>query len=167
MNHITVFLIGAVVLIGSLQACGPDEEELRQQQIAEEQARQDSIKQAMEAEREQMRQDELEQQAREESMAEEVDSPPIEYNPDGRFTVQVQSWRSREKAEKQAKIWQDRGFSHAYIVQFGIEEMGDIWFRVRLGNVSTLEMANRLKERIQNEHNTEAWIDMANTTRNN
>lgn len=163
MNHLTGFLIIAVTVLGVLHACGPDEEELRQQELAEEQARQDSLERAEEAELRQMQQDEMEQQSSEERMEEdEEDSWQIDYNPDGSFTVQVQSWRSRVKAEERADMWKGHGFDHAYVVEYGDDETGDVWFRVRLGNVSSFDMATRLQEKLKAEHNTDSWIDTAN-----
>src|SRR5690554_1107182 len=108
MKKLILYLITAGLSIVVLHACGPGEEELRQQREAEEQARLDSLEQAWEMEMEEMRQDSIEQAlqeslARSESAAETAvsgeeptDAPAeiITFNEDGNYTVQVRSWRS-------------------------------------------------------------------------
>lgn len=137
-----------------LQACGPSEEELRQQQIA----RQDSLRQVYQAQMEQMRLDSL-RQAEEESIApEEEDDSEIEFTETGRFTVQIESWRSKEKADAQAQRWIERGHSRAYVMKFGNEDSGDVWYRVRMGRFDSREMAEKFKAKLARDYNKESWI---------
>lgn len=149
--------------------CGPSQEELQRQQEQEQQARLDSLEQVWEEEMEQMRQDSLAQVEQErlereaaESEAEEEEaeeeSLEITWQTNGAFTVQVRSWRSQERAQEHANHWIDRGYPHAYVVKHGDETVGDVWFRVRLGNVGSYAMAKRLQEKIQKEHRTQSWI---------
>lgn len=166
MKDFFTFTLTALLAIFLIQACGPSEEELQQQAEAQRQAEQDSLEQAWEAEMEQMRQDSIEQ-ARQDSIAraeaeaeasEREETAAVTYDPDGSFTIQVRSWRSEERAEEHANQWRERGFEHVYIEEFGDESVGDVWFRVRLGNVSSHEMASKLQEKVKNEYNADAWI---------
>jgi hypothetical protein len=56
--------------------------------------------------------------------------------------------------------WVDRGYEKAYVVKYGNEETGDVWFRVRLGHLATKDMANKLKDKLQREYNEPSWISM-------
>ncbi|MEX1011030.1 MAG: SPOR domain-containing protein [Balneolaceae bacterium] len=172
MKSIITLSATFILAFAILQACGPSEEELRQQELQRQQAVQDSLQQVWDAEMEQILQDSLEQ-ARLDSLSEleemaaeeeeEVEATPqpisIEYSQDGPLTVQVRSWRSEEHARAQAERWKDRGFPDAYVVKYGNEDSGDVWFRVRVGNVDTRSMARQLQEKLLNEYNTESWID--------
>lgn len=158
------------MLILFVVSCGPSQEEIQQQQEAEQQARLDSLERVWEEEVEQMRQDSLaqaeqerlEQQAAEDEEDQETESGEerleISWQSNGAFTVQVRSWRSEERAQEHADNWKERGYSDAYIVKHGDESVGDVWFRVRLGNVGTYSMAKRLQEKVQREHGTTSWI---------
>ncbi len=168
MKDFFTFTLTALLAIFLIQACGPSEEEVQQQAEAQRQAEQDSLEHVWEAEMEQMRQDSIEQ-ARQDSIAraeeeaeaserEREETAVITYDPDGSFTIQVRSWRSEERAEEHANQWRERGFEHVYIEEFGDESVGDVWFRVRLGNVSTHEMASRLQEKVKNEYDADAWV---------
>lgn len=171
MKQIVIYVITACLTIALLNACGPSEEELRQQAEAERQAQQDSLERVWEAEMEQMRQDSIEQ-ARQDSiaLAEQMEAEAaeeerererasrIEYADDGSFTVQVRSWRSEEKAQEQADRWRERGFEHVYVQHYGDESSGDVWFRVRMGNLRTHEMAERLQQKLKDEYDTDSWV---------
>jgi cell division septation protein DedD len=153
MKTFILFISTAILSIALLQACGPSEEELQQQ----EQARQDSLEQVYEAQLEQMRRDSIEQ-ARRDSIAEAQEQQRIEYSDDGQYSVQIEAWRSRAKAESQAQEWRNRGYDRAYVVEYGNSETGDVWFRVRLGRFDTEEMAMRLQEELSTEYDTQSWI---------
>lgn len=141
-----------------MNACGPSEEEIRRQ----EEARQDSLEQVRQDSLERVRQDSIEQ-ARQDSIAaaRERERNRIEYVENGQFTVQVGAWRSEAKAQQQVSKWKERGFEQAYVVRGGDESTGNVWFRIRVGQVSTLEMAEKLRTKLMEEHNTEAWISNA------
>lgn len=157
MKQASIFLVTAAVLIGLMNACGPSEEEIRQR----EQARQDSLEQARQDSIEQVRQDSLEQ-ARQDSLAaareRERRRNMVQFAEDGRWSVQVEAWRSEDKAQARVATWRDRGYENAFVVRHGNEATGNIWFRVQLGRVPTLQMARNLKARLMDEHGAESWI---------
>lgn len=165
MKDFLYFAVIAALSVTFLYACGPSEEELRLQELMEQQAREDSLEQVRQAEMEQMRRDSLirAEAEREARLAEEAAAEPetilIDYAENGPFTVQVQSWRSEQKARQRAELWRTQGFEHAYVVKHGDEGTGDVWFRVRLGNVATLSMAERLQTKLNEEFNTQSWVD--------
>ena len=158
MKRAVIFLITSAMAISMLQACGPSEEEMQQR----EQARQDSLERVKQQRLEQQRQDSIEQ-ARQDSIEaakRERERNRIEYDSNGAFAVQVEAWRSEEKAEAQIQKWVDRGYENAYVVKMGNEETGDVWFRVRLGHVATKEMAQKLQDKLMRNHNAKSWISM-------
>jgi septal ring-binding cell division protein DamX len=160
MRQIVFFLISSIIAISLLQACGPSEEEIQRR----EQARQDSLEQVRQQQLEQQRQDSI-AQARQDSIEaakeRERERNRIEFDSNGTFTVQVESWRSEEKAQTQVQKWVDRGYENAFVVRFGTEENGNIWYRVRLGRVATKDMAEKLRDKLQREYSAESWISMA------
>ncbi|WP_445665373.1 SPOR domain-containing protein [Fodinibius sp. AD559] len=160
MKRVVIFLITSAIAISMLQACGPSEEEIQQR----EQARQDSLEQVKQQRLEQQRQDSIEQ-ARQDSIEaakRERERNRIKYDNNGAFSVQVEAWRSKEKAEAQVQKWVDRGYENAYVVKMGNEETGDIWFRVRLGRVATKDMAKKLQDKLMRNHNEKSWISLLN-----
>lgn len=159
MKTLLSLLITAMIAVAFLHGCGPSEEELREQELARQQAERDSLEQVYAQQMEQMRQDSIEQ-ARQDSIAEAEKRLQIEYSRDGDYTVQVQSWRSEEKAERVAAEWRERGFEHAYVVQYGDENTGDVWYRVRIGRFDTEDHAYNLKTKLAEEYNTESWVSI-------
>lgn len=158
MKRIVIFLVISSFTVALLSACGPSEEEKQRQ----EQARQDSLEQARQQRLMQQRQDSIEQ-ARQDSIAaakKRKERNRIEFDSDGPFSVQVEAWRSKDKAQAQVQKWVDRGYENAYVVKYGKEETGDIWFRVRLGHLATKDMAQKLRNKLQRKHNARSWISM-------
>lgn len=155
MKTLSTFISLSLLFIFLLQACGPSEEELRQQ----EEARRDSLEQAQQAELEQMRQDSL-LRAEQDSIAEaeEAQQPQMEFSEDGAFTLFTDSWRSEAKAQAQADLWRERGFEHASVVEYGNRDTGDVWFRIRMGSFGSRSQAENAQNRLQTEHNTASWI---------
>lgn len=151
-----LFLI-ALSAIVAIQACGPTEEELQQR----EQARLDSLNQVRVQQMEQARMDSLAtvQRQQEEEARAAAELRNINYVADGAFSVQVGSWRSESKANEHVTMWKSRGFENAYVVKFGNETTGDVWFRVRMGNVSTLRDAEKLMLVLMEDHQTPSWMD--------
>lgn len=158
MKRILIFLITSAIAISMLQACGPSEEEIRQR----EQARQDSLEQVRQQRLEQQRQDSIRQarQDRIEAAEKKQERNQIEFDDSGDYAVQVESWRSKEKAQQQVQKWVDRGYQNAYVVKMGNEETGDIWFRVRLGRVATQDMAQKLEDKLMENHNAKSWTSL-------
>lgn len=157
MKTLITFLITAFLAIALLHGCGPSEEELREQERAEQQARRDSLERVYEAQMEQMIQDSI-AQAEADDITETGQESQIEFSENGAYAVQVQSWRSIEKAEQKLGEWKSKGYEHAYIVKYGREETGDIWYRIRIGRLDSEEMAKKLQEELFREHNAQSWI---------
>lgn len=147
----------ALAAIAAVQACGPTEEELQQR----EQARLDSLNQVRVQQMEQARMDSLAtvQRQQEEEARAAAELRTINYVSDGALSVQVGSWRSEAKANEHVAMWKSRGFENAYSVKFGNESTGDVWFRVRLGNVASVAEAERLMLVLMEDHQTQSWID--------
>lgn len=160
MKRIVVFLITSAIAISLLNACGPSEEEIKKRK----QARQDSLEKVRQQRLAQQRQDSIEQ-ARQDSIEaakkRKKERNRIQFDSNGAFSVQVESWRSKEKAQAQVQKWVDRGYENAYVVKYGNEETGDIWFRVRLGRLATKDMAEKLESKLAEEYNAKSWISMA------
>lgn len=160
MKRIVIFLVVSAFSISLLNACGPSKEEKQRR----EQARQDSLARVRQQRLEQQRQDSI-AQARQDSIQaaqeRERERNRIEFNPNGPFAVQVESWRSRDKAQAQVQKWKDRGYENAYVVKFGNEDTGNVWFRVRLGRLATKEMAEKLRDKLQREYSAQSWTSMA------
>lgn len=164
MKRIVIFLVTSAIAISLLNACGPSEEEIERQ----EQARQDSLEQVRQQRMEQQRQDSIEQ-ARQDSIEaakKEEERNRIEFDSDGQFAVQVEAWRSEEKAENSVQQWADQGYEDAYVVKYGNEDTGDIWFRVRLGHLATKDMAEKLKNKLERENNEPSWISITKNDQN-
>lgn len=161
MRQLLVFAITAVTLISLMSACGPSEEEIQQR----EQARQDSLEQVRQQRMEKQRMDSI-AQARQDSIEaakkKQEERRQMSFNTTGNFSLQVEAWRSQEKAQEQVNKWKARGFENAYVVKYGKEETGNIWFRVRLGLTDTRKKAEQLGQNLQEEYDTEYWISEVN-----
>lgn len=157
MKRHIILLLTTIFITAGVVGCGPSEEEQRKA----EQARQDSLEELRQQRLEEQRQDSI---ARADSIKaaeeeeEEEERMDVAFDEDGNFAVQVEAWRSRRKAEEQINKWQNRGFKNAFVVQYGNEETGDIWFRVRLGRLSTREDARNLQTRIKENYGADSWI---------
>lgn len=153
-KFLTYFLFSLAGLL-IIQACGPSEEELRQK----EQARLDSLERVRMQRLEQARLDSLAARRLEAERRVEEDRRTITFDENGRFTVQVGAWRSESKAEELAGLWKRRGFEGAFVVQYGDENTGDIWFRVRLGRLPDRAEAEKLQALVLEDYNEKSWID--------
>ncbi len=150
----------SILIIILIQACGPTEEELRQR----EQVRLDSLQRIQVEQLDQARMDSInvaQRQAEQQALA-EAERRNITYSADGPFSIQVGSWRSEEKANEMMAKWKSNGFENAYFVKFGSEESGDVWFRIRLGNVATIAEAEKLQAVAKEDFETYTWIDQIN-----
>jgi cell division septation protein DedD len=161
MKTLLSFLGVSIIAVTLISGCGPSEEELRQQELERQQAQQDSLEQVYEAQMQQMIQDSI-AQARQDSIAEAERRNQIQYSSDGDYAVQVQSWRSEEKANQELEMWKNRGFDNAFVVMYGDEETGDVWYRVRIGRVESEEMAQNLQDKLSNDYNAQSWISRLN-----
>jgi len=154
MKNFAIYTFTILFSIALLQACGGDEPEVSER---DQQAIEDSLEQVYQEEMEQMRRDSIEQ-ARADSIAAAEEERRVEFSDDGDFAVQVEAWRSDEKAEQQADRWKERGYDHAFVVTYGNPDVGDVWYRVRIGRFDTREMAERFKNRISEDYDTQSWV---------
>ncbi|NBC27828.1 MAG: hypothetical protein GVY08_13270 [Bacteroidetes bacterium] len=159
MKNLLITFTAIFVAVAFLQACGQEEEVDTQ---TEEQAVQDSLEQAYQAELEQMRQDSIEQ-ARADSIAaaqqeEEEQSTEFDFSDSGNFVVQVEAWRSQDKAERQAQEWQNRGYEETSVVAYGTPSTGNIWYRVRIGRFESRETAENFQQMIADEYGSMSWV---------
>ncbi|MBN2731410.1 MAG: SPOR domain-containing protein [Balneolaceae bacterium] len=154
MKYLSVYIVIVITGVMLITACGPSEEEQQRQ----EQARQDSLEQVRQQQLEQQRQDSL-ANIRADSLEQTRKNPAnVSFSENGRFAVQVESWRSQQKAQSRAEIWMERGFDNAAVVQYGNEETGNVWFRVRLGRLDSREAASQLLQTLQEKYQANAWI---------
>ncbi len=166
MKLILKFIFAAFITIGLFNACSADEEQ-KQQQIQE--ARQDSLLQARQRQQRlrEQRMDSL-AAARADSIAQAMtESGEPVFNPnvlgitmdeEGSYGIQVGAWRSEAKARRLAVKWQQRGFENAFVVKYGNEAVGDIWFRVRLGKFFAKNEAQELQAWLQENYQARSWI---------
>mgnify|MGYP002277391518 CR=1 FL=1 len=165
MLSTTRYFISAVLVMGLMIGCGSEEQDDQQTRQQKEQAKQDSIARAKAdsiarakadsaAKAKQQKQQQKEQQEQEEKLT--LDN--INFNSSGAFSVQVEAWRSQDKAQQQVSKWKERGFSNAYVVKVGNEDTGNIWFRVRLGRISDKPSAERLSKLVKQKYNEKSWI---------
>ena len=82
----------------------------------------------------------------------------IDYDKDGLYTVQVESWRSEEKSIERAMYWRKKGYTHSHVYRDGNEVTGDVWFSVRLGRVSSYQWSKKLHRLLQIDHDFTAVI---------
>ncbi|GAA5521869.1 SPOR domain-containing protein [Aliifodinibius salicampi] len=162
MKRYTILLLAIIFITGGIVGCGPSEEEQRKA----EQARQDSLEEVRQQHLEERqdsiaRADSIKAAKKAQEAEEEEERMDVAFDEDGNFAVQVEAWRSRRKAEEQIKKWQNRGFENAFVVQHGNEETGDIWFRVRLGRLSTQEAARNLQAQIKENYGANSWVSTA------
>ena len=157
MKSVLIYIIPIILSIAMLQSCAPEEPDVERNQ----EAIQDSLEQAIEAEMEQMRQDSI-ARVREDSITaareQEMRREQIEYSENGNFVVQIEAWRSEDKAQQQADEWISMGYEQAYVVSYGDENTGNVWYRVRIGQFDTRAMAVRLREKLQEEQNAVSWV---------
>ena len=59
------------------------------------------------------------------------------------YCFQVSSWRTRAKAERDAKRLQSKGFN-SFVVIADLPELGGIWYRVRIGYFNSLGEVNKV-----------------------
>lgn len=84
--------------------------------------------------------------------------PDVEFKAEGKFALQVESWRNELIAQKRADHWRTKGYTNSNVVQYGNEETGDIWFRVQIGRVDNFEKASELRRWLMEEEQQPSWI---------
>lgn len=84
--------------------------------------------------------------------------PDVEFKAEGKFALQVESWRNELIAQKRADHWRTKGYTNSNVVQYGNEETGDIWFRVQIGRVDDFDTASELRRWLMEEEQQPSWI---------
>ncbi len=78
-------------------------------------------------------------------------------SPYGFYTIQLSSWRTRAKAEREAERYRGMGLE-AYVQEADIPDMGT-WFRVRVGDFPSLREAQEAAAALVNVDVRESWVD--------
>ncbi len=136
-----------------LTQCGQpsgEAEPTPEQQAALEQARQDSLQEVAR----------IEEAARQEALRQQIEAErtTLSYAEDGMYVVQLSAWRSAEKAETMQSYWVDAGFENASVIEVGDESTGEIWYRVRLGRFETERDASKAVTLLMDDYSTEGWV---------
>ncbi len=93
----------------------------------------------------------------------EMEEPPpspgatVVVTEDGLFTVQISSWRSSEKAEREAERFQRAGYS-AFVQRANLPAKGGAWYRVRVGQFNTRAEAERQAADLEMQLDAGYWI---------
>jgi septal ring-binding cell division protein DamX len=168
MKTINTFAAGLFTL-SILCSCGPSPEELRQKELA----RQDSLKKIQEetlaAAKTETPSEAPAAQAPAASPAATPAAPaaavpasdPVQFDANGKLTLQVEAWRNRKSAEKSVDKWKKRGVDNAYAVMIENPETGEVWYRVRIGKFKTRKMAKKQAEALKEQFQVESWVDNA------
>jgi len=80
-----------------------------------------------------------------------------ETSPFGFYTIQMSSWRTREKAESEVERYQSMGLE-AYIQQADLGEKGT-WYRVRVGRYPALSEAQQAARSLAGIDPDRTWVD--------
>ncbi len=159
MKNLYAFYIAISIFFILNSACG--ESEVQKQ--ARLQAYQDSLRLVEEtkmAEKMAMIQDSTTTTQEIGSQIEKEETPidPFNFDEDGKYIVQVGAWRSQEKADAFVNNWVSRNYPRVYVAQTGSELTGNIWFRVRIGNFSTMMDAESFGAMLAKEINSSYWV---------
>ena len=79
----------------------------------------------------------------------------------GRYTVQVSSWKTFNKAETVANLIKEIGYD-AYVQRAKFPDTGKTWYRVRVGSFTSYEAAKTLRNKLAKEPNlpdSTIWVD--------
>jgi cell division protein FtsN len=85
-------------------------------------------------------------------------APQVVVETDGKYTVQVSSWRTRRRAEQDAERFSEKGFN-AYVQSADIPELGGTWYRVRVGSYATQGEAREMAEQLAGLLESGFWLD--------
>jgi septal ring-binding cell division protein DamX len=166
-SHLTLAL--SALIVASV-ACGPSPEEMRQKELA----RQDSLKR-------------IQEQAAAAAKVETTETPSaapaatnpapvatqpaaaptskaddfVQFDANGKLTLQVEAWRNRKSAEKSVDKWKKRGIDNAYAVLLENPETGEIWYRVRIGKFKSKKWALKQQQLLKEQYQVESWLDNA------
>lgn len=85
-------------------------------------------------------------------------TPQVVRSADGKYTVQVSSWQTRRRAERDAQRFNAKGFN-AYVQSADLPELGGTWYRVRVGNFMTRNEARAMAEQLAELLESGYWLD--------
>jgi cell division septation protein DedD len=73
------------------------------------------------------------------------------------FTLQIASYRERERANKEAERWRDKGYrAKVRRVELGPEK--EIFYRVHLGEYSSVEEATSSAKKLAQKHDLRSYV---------
>lgn len=76
---------------------------------------------------------------------------------EGHFTVQVSSWKTAKQAQKVLHQVDETGYD-AYIQRVWLEDRNEVWWRVRIGDFTSVEDARALQKEL-NAIYPGVWVD--------
>lgn len=85
-------------------------------------------------------------------------APQVVVDTDGKYTVQVSSWRTRRRAEQDAQRFSAKGFT-VYVQSADLPELGGTWYRVRVGSYASRAEARELAARLAGLLESGYWLD--------
>lgn len=88
----------------------------------------------------------------------EPQKPGVVVSPEGEFTVQVSSWRTLRKAEKEAQRFRQHGYD-AYVQRAYVADREEIWYRVRTGRYASAAAAAGVAGELRALLESGYWID--------
>lgn len=157
-NRALFFKVSLAFLIAVFTACGGrgGEEEAG---AAEEPAQEEPVQQP--AQQPEEGTEELPTPAGEETPAPQQVQPAVVHDVEagtgGDYTIQLSSWRTEEKARREALIYQELGLE-AYVQRAEIPDMGT-WYRVRIGIYTSLEEAREAAGSLVGIPPDLSWVD--------
>jgi cell division protein FtsN len=87
-----------------------------------------------------------------------TEPPQVVVDADGKYTVQVSSWQTRRRAERDAERFSAKGF-RAYVQSVDLPELGGTWYRVRVGSYATRDEARAMAEQLTGLLESGYWLD--------
>lgn len=75
----------------------------------------------------------------------------------GFYTIQISSWQDREKADEEARRWQQRGLE-TYVLRSELPGRG-VWYRVRAGRYPGYSVAVEAMRSIIGVEDPRIWVD--------
>lgn len=76
----------------------------------------------------------------------------------GHFTVQVSSWKTANQAQKVLQMVMDQTGYDAYIQRIWLEDRNEVWWRVRIGDYTSISEAKKLQQELVAIY-PGAWVD--------
>jgi len=83
--------------------------------------------------------------------------PQVVVDAEGKYTVQVSSWQTPRRAERDAERFNAKGFT-AYVQSADIPEKGGTWYRVRVGSYATNNEAQKMAAQLAGLLESGFWV---------